>query len=143
LQQRSFQSLRYTIGDAQRVRYDGESRVNRSDRRKEARVGEIKIIQLVRLAIEIEHRCSGIGTEASSARLMCGATERDVLAEIKRSLLQNCVMAGGVQNLLELALQMGERARIGCDQIEVYLAVLVVNAVVGMRQIFGLKPEIH
>src|SRR5581483_2493058 len=79
----SLQSLRNPIGDAQGVGDDGQRRVDRADRRKEAGIGEIEVVELVRLAVEVEHRVSRIDAEARGAGLVRGPADGNVLAEIE------------------------------------------------------------
>ena len=82
------QSFGDVIADPQRIGDDRQGRVYRADRRKEARIGHIQIVDPVRLAVEIENRLAGIGAEPQRAGLVGGAADRHVLAEIKRALKQ-------------------------------------------------------
>src|SRR6185312_6376597 len=69
------------IRDPQRIGNDGERRVHRADRRKEARIGDVQVVELMRLAIDVEHRRLRIRTEPRRAGLVRGTADRDVLAE--------------------------------------------------------------
>jgi len=65
----STQTLRYPIGDSQRVGNDSQRRIDRLDRGKETRVGNVEVVELVRLAVEIEHRARRIGASMSVSRI--------------------------------------------------------------------------
>src|SRR5579875_2751265 len=80
----SLHPLRDPIGDAQRIGDDRQRRVNGADRREKARIDHVKIVELVRLAVEVEHGSLWIGAEARGAGLVRGAADRDVLAEVLR-----------------------------------------------------------
>ena len=43
------------VRDAQRVGDDRQRRVDGGDRRKEAGIGQVQVVELVRLAVEVEH----------------------------------------------------------------------------------------
>ena len=70
------------VADAQRVGNDGQGRVDRRARRKEAAVDDIQIVDLVRAAIDVERRRCRVAAEADRAVLMSGAGNRDPFAEI-------------------------------------------------------------
>src|SRR6185312_4062826 len=80
---RSLEPLCDAVGDPQGIGDDGERGVHGTDRGKETGVGKIEIVELVRLAVEIEHGCGWIGPEACGTGLVCRASERDILAEIQ------------------------------------------------------------
>src|SRR6185437_13623810 len=105
----SCEPLLYAVGDAKRVGDDGQGRVHRADGRKKARIRQIEVVELVRLAVEIEHGGLGVGSETRGAGLMGGAAERDILSQIERALEEDGVVAGFVQNLFQLALEARKR----------------------------------
>ncbi len=74
------QPLQQVVADAKRVGHRRESRVDGTDADEEARVHHVQIVQLVRPAVDVEHRSSWIGPEAARARLMGDAGNRDRLA---------------------------------------------------------------
>jgi len=90
------------IGDPQRVGDDRQGRVDRANRGEKARVRHIQIVELVRLAIRVEHRCCWVGAKPQCARLVRGAPNWDVLAEIKRAIEQVGVDVNLGEKLLEL-----------------------------------------
>ena len=69
------QPLEQVVADAQRVGHRGQRRVHRADAREEAGVDDVEVVELVRLAVDVEHRGRGIGAEAAGAGLV-GARRR-------------------------------------------------------------------
>ena len=60
---------------------------------KEAGVGDIKIVELVRLAVQVEHGGGRVRAEAAGAGLVRRAADRDVLAEIETGARTACGQA--------------------------------------------------
>src|SRR5437868_9550624 len=75
---RSSQSLQQVISHADRVGDCGQRRVYRTDADKKARVHDIQIVELMRLAVDIEDGVFGIAAEAARAGLMGAAGDRYV-----------------------------------------------------------------
>ena len=83
------QALAQVVPDAERVRHRGQPGVHRADAGEEAGVDDVEVVELVRLAVHVEHRRLGIGAEATGAGLVrrprrppsrssgrgCGATD--------------------------------------------------------------------
>ena len=103
------QPLCNSVGHPQCIGDDGQRRVDGADRGKEAGVRDIKIVEFVRLAVEIQHGCRWIGAEAAGAGLVRGAADRDVLAQIKATLEQVRLRAHRLQQAFQLALQPAAR----------------------------------
>jgi hypothetical protein len=67
------QSLEQMIADAERVRHRGQRRVDRADRREDARVGDVEVVELVRAAVDLQlvlaggrpHRGHGAASSAA------------------------------------------------------------------------------
>src|SRR5262245_35047890 len=66
------------IANANGVRHRGQSRIHRADAREEAGVDHIQIIQLMRLAISVEHRRPGVFAETDRPRLVRHASHIDL-----------------------------------------------------------------
>ena len=64
----SGETLAEVIADAERVRHRGQPRVHRADAREEAGVDDVEVVELVRLAVHVEHRRLGIGAEPARCR---------------------------------------------------------------------------
>src|SRR5665213_1449253 len=101
------QPLLDPVGDAQRVGDDGQGRVHRSDRGKEARVGEIDIIAFVRLAVQVQDRRGRVASEACGPRLVRRAADGNVLSEVEAPLQEYRVRTGLSEHLLQFLLQPG------------------------------------
>src|SRR6185312_17046417 len=101
------------VGDAQRVGDDGQRRIDGTDRREKAGVGDIEIVDAMRLAVDVEHRGRRIAAEAQRAGLVRSAADRHVLAEIKRALEEMRMDVEAVQHLAQLLLEPPMRLEIG------------------------------
>src|SRR5690242_18703956 len=101
----SSQALRDPVRDPQGVGDDGQRRIDRAYRGKEARIGDVQVVDLVSFAVQVEHRGPGVGAEARRARLVRGAADGNVLAEIQRAMEKDGVVTGAVQDVFELALE--------------------------------------
>src|SRR4029453_16701894 len=62
---RSLDSLEQVVANAERVGHRRQRGVHRADAREEARVDDIEVVELVRLAVGVEHRRRGIGAESA------------------------------------------------------------------------------
>src|SRR3954468_6105987 len=71
--------LEQVVADAERVRHRGQGRVDGADAREEARVDDVQVVELVRLAVDVEHRLGRVNAEAARAGLMGAARDRDVV----------------------------------------------------------------
>ena len=71
------------IAHAEGVRHGGQRRVHRADTRKEAGIDYIKVIQLMRLAVNIQHRRFGVFAEARCPRLMCDTANVDLIFHVE------------------------------------------------------------
>ncbi len=58
------QSCEEMVAHPNGVRHRSQSRVHRANAREETGVDHIQVIQLMRLAIDVEHRSFGVITEA-------------------------------------------------------------------------------
>jgi hypothetical protein len=72
------------ITDAECIRHDGGGWIHRACRRKEARVDDEQVVDLVRLAVDVEPRDSWVVPEADRAVLVSRAGECDAPADEQR-----------------------------------------------------------
>src|SRR4029450_5222937 len=80
---RSLDSLEQVIADAERVGHRRQRGGHRADAREEARVDDVEVVELVRLAVGVEHRRLGIGAEAAGARLVRHAADADLVLHVE------------------------------------------------------------
>ena len=73
--------LEQVVADAQGVRHRGERRVHRARRGEEARVDDVEVVEVVRLAVGVERRARRVVAEADRAALVGYAGQRDALVE--------------------------------------------------------------
>jgi LuxR family transcriptional regulator, maltose regulon positive regulatory protein len=73
------------VAHAERVRHRREGWIHRPDRREDARVDDVQVVELVRLAVDVEHRRLGIGTEPAGPRLVRAARDRDVVLHVREA----------------------------------------------------------
>jgi hypothetical protein len=73
------------IAHPQRVGHDRQGWIYGGDRDKEAGIDDIEIVEIVRLAVEIESRRLGIQPETSRSRLMGRAGDGNLLVKIERA----------------------------------------------------------
>ena len=71
------------IADAQRVGHRCQRRVHRANARKEAGIDYIKVIHLMGLAVNVQHRRLGIFAEARRARLVCHTANVDLIFQVE------------------------------------------------------------
>ena len=76
------------VANPERIGDNRQGRIDRADRREEACICHVQIIDPMRLAVEIENRLFRIGSEPQRAGLMGRTPDRYILAEIKRPLEQ-------------------------------------------------------
>src|SRR5438132_10885022 len=80
---RSCEPALQVVADAERVGHDGQRRVHRGARRKEATVDHVEIVHLVSLAVGVERRGPRVVAEPDRPVLVRDAGERDPLAQEK------------------------------------------------------------
>src|SRR5262249_15696291 len=144
------------IAYTQSIRHDGQSGIDRSARWEKAAVHDVKIFQIVRLAIDVECGGLGVATEANRTVLVRDARQRDALATIeiaaKETLAKDALMAVVAVNrairllhcLLEFRLQPSMSLEIVRCVAEHDLAVTSdFHAIVRIRKILGRKPEVQ
>src|SRR5215467_5799681 len=76
------------VTDAKRVRHDGERGINRIAGGEEAAINHVKVFEIMRFAIGVEHRGFWIVAKACGPALVCYAAERDLAGFFK---MQSCV----------------------------------------------------
>src|SRR4051812_8162656 len=82
LERMSVQPLGDVVADAKRVGDRGEGGVHGSDAREEARVDDVEVVDVVRLAVHVEHGAVRIGPEADGAGLVRGRADRHPLVQV-------------------------------------------------------------
>src|SRR5207248_9863847 len=96
------ESLAQMVGDAQRIRDDREPRVHGSGRGEEARLDDVEVVHLVRLAVHVECGGAGIPAEADGAVLVRHAGERNALPNVQIAREQPLVAAAPVDGAFAL-----------------------------------------
>ena len=79
----SAQPLQQVIADAQSVRDGGQRGIDRADADEEAGVHHIKIVQLVSLAMDVEHGRFRVRAETAGARLVANSGDRNGLSQVE------------------------------------------------------------
>src|SRR5262249_43906401 len=79
----SSQPLQQVIAHPDRVGNRGERRIDRADADEKARVYDIKVVELMRLTIEVEHGALGIAAEPAGASLMGAARDGNIRLHIQ------------------------------------------------------------
>src|SRR3954464_14711670 len=79
----SGESVGEVLADPDGVGHGRERRVHRADAREEARVDDVEVVDLMRLAVGVEHRRSGVGAEPAGARLVGDAGHRDIHVHVE------------------------------------------------------------
>src|SRR5208283_5122153 len=77
------QAIQNVIAHTQRIGHDCERRIYRRARREEAAIHDVKILEIMDLAIHVQRRGSGIVPEADGAVLVGDARQRNALSHIK------------------------------------------------------------
>src|SRR5205823_11891692 len=78
----SLQSLQEMIADAQGVRHDRQGGIDRRTGHKEAAVNDVEVIQIVRLAVHVQHGSRRVVAEADRAALMRDTRNGYLLAQV-------------------------------------------------------------
>src|SRR5262249_56341425 len=78
----SAQSLLEVLGHPKSIRHDRQCGIHGPTRDKEAAVNDVKIIEIVRLAIDVERGPPGVAAEPNDAALVRGASIPDVLGRL-------------------------------------------------------------
>ena len=108
------------LADADGVGHRGERRVHGADAREEAGVDDVEVVELVGLAVDVEHRRRRVVAEPAGAGLVGHAGDRDVHVHVE-VLVEHVVLghADVVQDLLQLVVEpvgllvVGRRGRRG------------------------------
>src|ERR1043166_7076960 len=79
----SFEALQKMIADPQRVGHRCQSRIHRADAREETGVHHVEVVELVRLAVGIEHRSLWVLAEAASPGLVRDTTNADLILHVQ------------------------------------------------------------
>ena len=79
---RGAEALEQVVADAQGVGHRGQRRVHGADAREEARVDDVEVVELVGLAVGVEHRRRRVGAEPARARLVRDARDRDLVLHV-------------------------------------------------------------
>src|SRR5581483_3600034 len=93
----SSEPLDQVIAGAQSVGDDGERWVYRRARRKETAVHDIKVVDLMGLAVNVEGRGFGVAAEANRSVLMRHAGQRHTVAD-ERIQRNQVIVAVGLAN---------------------------------------------
>src|SRR5262245_22167278 len=142
---RSLDALEQVVADAERVGHGRQRWVHRADAWKEARVDDVEVVELVRLAVGVEDRRLRVGAEAARAGLVCHAADPDLVLHIEIAWDQMAgIHAEAVQHRLELLVELLFRGLVVERVREVDVPVAVDrDAVVRPRQVIGGRPEVH
>ncbi len=62
-----FQALQQVVSDPQRIGDGGQRRVDRADAGEKTGVHDVKIVQLVGFAVDVEHGLCRVGSKAAGA----------------------------------------------------------------------------
>ena len=74
--------LQKMVPNAKRIGHDRERGIHRAARREEAGIDDIEIVQLMRLAIEVEHRGPRVMAKARGAVLMRDPGQRNAAGNV-------------------------------------------------------------
>jgi len=140
------------IPDPQGIGHDGEGRIHRPARREHAAVNNVKIVQVVSLAVDIEDRSLGIVPKANRPALVGHPGQRDLLADeqvtSKQPLVALPAMDVALRLLLHQAFEFRPQTLVSLQVVgrvrEDDLAVLVQrDPVVGVGQILRRQLEVE
>ena len=133
------------VADAQRVGDDSQGRVHRPARGEKAAVDNVKIVDVVRLAIDVQGAAQRVGSEADRAVLMSHTGKRNLLPD-KEISVEEALVATGTMNIAgrllhyygKLVLQTFMRLEI-IRRITQHDFVCGVNghAILRIRKVFG------
>src|SRR3954453_599819 len=93
------------VADAQRVGHRRQRRVHGGGGREEARVDDVEVVEVVRLAVEVERGPRGIETEADRPAVVRDAGDGDLLAEYRPTRDAGLMATEGPEEVLELRQQ--------------------------------------
>src|SRR5215472_2758936 len=137
-------SLGDVFTDPDAVGDGGQSWIDRPDAREEAGVGDVQIVDFVRLAVHVENGCRRVRPESARACLVSAGRERDVHAHVE-VLVQHMVrgQADVIEDLLQLGVQIRSLALAGLVAGQVDLAVAVYrDPVFWPWQVLSGQPEV-
>ena len=136
--------LEQVVADAQRVGHRRQRRVDRPDAREEARVDDVQVVQLMRLAVDVQHRRCGMGAEAARPRLVRDARHGDLVLEVGVMGQQVVVVHAEVpEHRLEHIEQPVPGLVVGrLIGDRDHALVLDGDAVLGAREILRREPEV-
>ena len=120
-----------------------QRRVHRADRRKEAGIGEIKIVEFMCLAIQIKHGSRRVSSETCGPCLMRRSANGNVFAKIEIALQQNGMGADFTQHLFQFLFQTMMRFHIAFGDLQQHTLAVIPDAIFGTWQIFARQPEVH
>ena len=132
------------ISDAQGVGHDGQRRVHRPGGWEEAGIDHVQVVQVVRLAVCVQHRRLGIVSEAACAILVGHAGQRDPLAYVGIHVQQIFCAVDVLQQALELGLKPAVALKIA-RRVAQHDPTLPCEGdpVFRIRQVFRRQPEIE
>src|SRR5262245_9143065 len=141
---RSCQPFEQVIADTEGVGHRRERRVHGADAGEEARVDDVQVVDLVRTAVDVEHRRRGIGPEPAGAGLVGAAGDGDVGLQVRMPGDEVVrVHAEVAEHRLELVVQPVAGGLVSHFVAESDAAVgLEGDAVVGPGQVLGRQPEV-
>lgn len=93
------------VPNPQGIGDDGQGGVDCRAGDEEPSVDDIQIVEVVGLAVEVEHRGLGICSKAHGAILVADAADGDLFPEIGQILKQTVADADVVEHMLELFLE--------------------------------------
>jgi hypothetical protein len=79
----SFQTFEQTVSDSQGVGDDSQGRVHSSEGGEERSVHDVEIINVVRAAVQVQHRSLRIRAEPAGAVLMSDSFQRNGFLQIE------------------------------------------------------------
>src|SRR5213078_3720580 len=103
------ESFEQVLAHAQGVGDDRQRRVHRADGYEEARVEDVEVVELVGLAVDVEHRRLGIAPEPGRPRLMRGRGDGHALVEVHVAPVRVLVEAEVAQHRFELLAEPFQR----------------------------------
>jgi hypothetical protein len=74
--------LEQVVAHPESVGHRGEGGVDRPDAGEDACIGHIQVVELVRLAVHVEHRRLRVAAKAAGPGLMGDSGDRDLVLEI-------------------------------------------------------------
>ena len=140
------------IADAQCVCHNRQRRINCRARREEAAVDDIKVVDIVCLAVDIKCRRLWIVSKSNSSVLMRNAGEWNALAEKETSREQSNMTTVTVlwtfglllHQVLQLRLQPLVWLEVVWGIRKNYVAVPIErHAIIRVRQVLGCQPEVE